>query len=52
MPVKERGDGSHRNGSHGRSVGDVGNGYFELSLLPNWDDLENAIVQNHYRRKK
>ena len=36
-----RGDGSHRNWSGSRSVGDVGDGFFEPSLLPNWDDLEN-----------
>jgi hypothetical protein len=36
-----KGDGSHRNGSRSRSVGDVGDGFFESSLRPNWDALEN-----------
>jgi len=35
------GHGSHRNGSRSRSVGDVSDGFFESSLRPNWDALEN-----------
>ena len=41
-----RGDGSHRNGSRSRSVGDVGDGFFESSLRPNWGDLEDRRGDN------
>ena len=35
-----RGSGSHLKGIHSRRVGDVDDGFLELSLRPNWSDLE------------
>ena len=36
-----RGNGSCRNGSGSRGVGDIGDGFVEPSIRPNWDALEN-----------